>query len=371
MNNTEFLEKYHQMVNDIINAPKIIKNVKQGDTIWYLTYLYKANHDNRVSLSLKHYEVSELTEYNTSNREDPFDVESFYLHVYRKVKKKIIYSTSYDPMVGKWQENIESDSIGYIHESYLKYINKETYSDDEGYPYYTLHIYGFDKAKVLEELRRYEGVLCKNDKNRIEKFIESQLKKKPIDETSKFDILTDDEVITYFNHPSCKNMTKWFRHSWDTRISREENVLNILKFIMITGQQKTFREKLNAERQIKTSEGVIDLNEVAKKGKKDELNEVIEFIEDKDLISDIEWKIRTKWSNLPIYLVYKNKDDKFTYEDLSTFPNHSSPTIFYKKIFAVVRREGDTAVIKTSKEDILEELTSRTIYNPLVNINYL
>lgn len=372
MNNTEFLQKYHQMVDDIINAPKIIKNMKQGDIIWYLNYRYKPNNGNKVHLKLNQYEVSELSEYTENKGSDPFDVRSFYVHVYRNTHKMTIYSTDSSVKTGVWEDKFESDTLGLICESYDRYINKETYEYDGDYPYYTFEIYGFDKIKVLETLRKYENVFCKNDKNKIEKFIESQLKKKPVDETGKFDILTDDEVMMYFNHPSCKNILRWFQFSWNCDLSREENVLNFLKFVMITGGQKLFREKLNTERQINTSEGIIDLNEVAKNGKKEELNEVIEYIEDENLIADIEWKIKTNWSKLPIYLIYKNKNDKFVHRDIVTTNEYSrQEAIFYKKLCAIVKMSGNKVVIKTSKEDIIDVLTSETIYNPLININNL
>jgi len=372
MNNSEFLEKYHQMVNDTINAPKIIKNMKQGDSIWYLKYVYKANNGQKVSLKLNHYEVSELSEYRENKGSDPFDVRSFYVHVFRDTHKMTIYSTDASIKTGVWEDKFESDSLGLIADSYLRDINKETYAYDGEWPYYTLEIYGYDKNKVLETLREYKNVLCKNDSNRIEKFIESQLKKKPVDETSKFNVLTDDEVTMYYNHPSCKNILRWFQFSWNNDLSREENVLNFLKFVMIIGGQKLFREKLNTERQIKTSDGVIDLNEVAKNGTKKELNEAIEYIEDNGLIQDIEWKIKTGWTHYPIYLVYKNKNDRFVHRDIVTINEYSrKEAIFYKKLCAIVKKSGDNVVIKTSKEDIIDVLTSEIIYNPLININNL
>lgn len=364
MNNTEFLQKYHQMVNDTINAPRIIKNMKQGDSIWYLKYVYKANNGNKVSIKLNHYEVSELSEYREN--------ESFWVHVFRNIHKMTLYSTDASIKTGVVEDKFESDTIGFIANSYLRDINNETYAYDGNWPYYTLEIYGYDKNNVLKTLREYKNILCKNDSNRIEKFIESQLKKKPVDETSKFDVLTDDEVTMYYNHPSCKNILKWFQFSWNHNLSREENVLNFLRFVMITGCQKLFREKLNTERQIKTSDGVIDLNAVAKNGTKKELNEVIEYIEDNSLIQDIEWKIETGWSNLPIYLVYKNKNDRFVHHDIVTKNEYSRQrAIFYKKLCAIVKKSGDNIVIKTSKEDIIDVLTSEIIYNPLININNL
>ena len=375
MNNTEFLENYHQMVNDIVNAPKIIKNMKQGDMIWYLNYHYDKQYgdEKKIGITLKHYEVSELGEYWGKDNSNPFDINHFWVYVFRDVTSTVIYSTDASVEVGVPKTEFKSDGLGFISATYMNSIDRETYSDDSGFPNYELEIYGFNKNNVLEELRKWENVLRENDKNRIEKFIEKESNKKlrPLKD-SKFDVLTDEEVLMFYNHPSYQNIMKWFPYEYHYDLSKEQNVLNCLKMIMITGHQNEFREKLKEEHIINTSDGQIDLNKIAKE-EDSKLNEVLQYIEDYDLVNKIKSEFNYKTPIDYKFIVYRNKNNELRYDDLNTSTEYAPHTIFYREICAIIKgfRYDKKVVIATSKEDIIEYLTENSIGVQLINLNYI
>ena len=376
MNNSEFLEKYHKMVNDIVNAPKIIKNMKQGDIIWYLKYHYDKQYgdEEKIGITLNQYEVSELGEYYCDDDSKPFDINHMWVYVFRNVKSMTMYSTDASVETGVWKTEFKSDGLGFISESYMKSMDGEVYSDEFGFPSYNLEIYGFDKEKVLNRLRQYEGVLRNNDTNKIEKFIEKELNKKvkPI-KSNGFDILTDEEVSMYYNHPSYRKIMKWFPFTYVSNLTKEENILNFLKKIMVIGEQKDFREKLKEEHIINTSDGQIDLNKIAKE-EDSKLNEVLQYIEDKDLVGEINRYFDYKnVTSIPKLIVYRDEKNRLRYNDLNSSTKYVTTTIFFKEICAILK--GDSyhkkVDIATSKEDIIEYLTEKSIGVQLVNLNYI
>jgi len=174
MNTEGFLEKYHKMVEDTLNAPKIFRNLKEGDKVWWIDYSYRGNGKTKSSIKIHEYTVHHLNEYYVDDRNRPLDPRSFFIYVMRNVHHMITWSSDPSVETGVWKDEIMPDSIGAI------YKNDGDMDRDISIHHDTIHCYvkiiAFDKEKAINAIRRI--VTERENKHKIgfEKFLESETK---------------------------------------------------------------------------------------------------------------------------------------------------------------------------------------------------
>jgi hypothetical protein len=172
MNTEEFLKMYHEMVDETINLPKIFKNIKEGDEIWYVHYSYRGNGKTKSYITINKYNVAELTEYYVDKHEDPFNPRSFFIHVIRPTRKYCMLDTADHSREGKWEDKIELDSLCEI---FQKDMDKSLIvNDDTTYAYIT--VIGFNKDKVINTAKQIISQKAQKAKNNFKAFIEQKQK---------------------------------------------------------------------------------------------------------------------------------------------------------------------------------------------------
>lgn len=166
-----FLEAYHKLISDIENRPRIFKNLKQGDSFWYLCYSYRGNGKTTSTFKIKQYTVHELTEYHKKvENENELIPEHYVIQSIRTFQKKTTYSSDPSVETGVWRNVTEPDSIVTVYKDEMDSDIIKT--DDTIYCYYT--IVAFDKQKALEAMKRYVRDKATVSRNRFKQFIEKQ-----------------------------------------------------------------------------------------------------------------------------------------------------------------------------------------------------
>ena len=166
-------------------------------------------------------------------------------------------------------------------------------------------------------------------------------------------LISDEAVKMFYQHPSAKNIMRLFMPFVpSSNFTDEENYLNFLKYIMITGQQDEFIKRLNEPRTLKATTGVFDFNQIAQESRKDSLTPDIQFIEDYNLRKEAIWKyeINKRMNRL---IVYTNAYGKFAYEWIDGPVDYRTwPSVVYKCIWGILRVSygGNVEYINTGDE---------------------
>lgn len=186
-------------------------------------------------------------------------------------------------------------------------------------------------------------------------------------------LINDETVKIFFQHPSAKNIMRWFRPFVpSSELTDEENYLNFLKYIMITGQQDEFMEKLSEPHALKTSLGNLDFNQISQNGKKVTVTPDIQFIEDNNLRQEALWRydVNRRMNRLIIYLDTNGKN-RYEWIDGPADYKHW-PSVVYKKIWGIlyVPYKGEVEYVNTSS-GIANLIASKTPMSQLINANNL
>jgi hypothetical protein len=186
-------------------------------------------------------------------------------------------------------------------------------------------------------------------------------------------IIDDETVKRFYQHPSAKKIIKWFiPFVWSDYFTRAENYLNFLKYIMITGQQEEFYEKLNETHEIVTKDEVIDLNKISETGNKDSLDPVYQYIEDYNLINEAlsKFDINRRMNRLAIYI---NSYDNIAYDWLDEPADYShTRSIVYKKILGIIHvTYKDKYIYVNTQEDIAHVIASKSPDLQLIKVSDL
>ena len=155
----DFLDRYHKMVDNTINQPKIFKNLKEGDKI-YQVKLYRKNGQLK-EVTFNEYTVVELTEYYVDDHSKPFKPNSFFVKVMMECH---VYGGEYGDE-GAWVTR-PTTAI----EVFKDDLAKDTIVSDEFYHNYACAT-SFYKEKAVNEIRK----IVTNYKNDYQKGIEKQI----------------------------------------------------------------------------------------------------------------------------------------------------------------------------------------------------
>ena len=187
-------------------------------------------------------------------------------------------------------------------------------------------------------------------------------------------VIDDDSVRLFFQHPSAKRiMGRWFspyRPSMD--LSDEENYLNFLKFVMVTGMQDEFYKRLNEPHQLMTSHGLVDFNHIAKVGNKHLLDPAIQYIENENLVFEAtsKYNINDRMNRL---LVYTDNHDKMRHFWIDCPADwRSGGQVIYKKIHGILYvNRGEECRYANSHSDIVNVIASKPADASLINMETL
>lgn len=157
----EFLEKYHKMIEDTLNQPKVFGNLKEGDKL-YQVKLYRSDAQLK-EVCFSEYIVVRLSEYYVNDHSQPFKPNSFFVDV---MKRQFVYSSEYGGK-GKWVVEPET-----LLEVFKDDLNKDTIVSDEFYHNY-VSVTSFYKEKVLEEIKKIVNKYNENFQKGIKKEIEA------------------------------------------------------------------------------------------------------------------------------------------------------------------------------------------------------
>lgn len=186
-------------------------------------------------------------------------------------------------------------------------------------------------------------------------------------------VIEDNYVAFLFKHPSARNILgNWFRpFQWDTQKTREENLLNALKIIMITGQQDEFINRLNMPHHIITSHGDVNLDHIANVGTMHLIDPALQYIEDNDLITEAFRRYNTN-RNLERTLIYCNQDDKICHcaLDYPSDYNYCGQVIYKDLLGVICVGYGDRHKYACTKDDIASAI-ARPFGVRLINMNTL
>ena len=151
-NDFEFLKKYNAMISELNKKPKIFKNLKQGDTIWYIRYSYRGNGKKTSAISIEHYDVHELSEYEVYSNTDELIPAKYNIMVLKKVSVMTIFSSNHSVETGEWKEKIESTGIGFMYGGNRHYDNdmEKDIVDRNNTIYCNYEVWAFDKNKALK-----------------------------------------------------------------------------------------------------------------------------------------------------------------------------------------------------------------------------
>lgn len=164
MNVNEFLEEFHNMVEDINKRPKLMKNLKQGDKIWYVYYSYRGNGRTKSSISVNQYEVAQL---------DQFYNSSFFIHVMRMVHKTCIFDSANPSNAGKVTNNVELDTLCQL---FSEDMNKSTvFHNDSMYAH--AFALSFNKEDAINKMKSYVENKAANAKKCFDEFLARETKK--------------------------------------------------------------------------------------------------------------------------------------------------------------------------------------------------
>lgn len=138
----EFLEKYHKMVEDTLNQPKVFGNLKEGDK-FYQVKLYRENNIPK-KISFNEYTIIGLSEYYVNNHSEPFKPKSFFAEA---MVKQYVCSSDYG-FKGRWVVKPSS-----VLEVFKEDMAKDTIVRDEYFHDYAC-VTSFYKEKVVEEIKK-------------------------------------------------------------------------------------------------------------------------------------------------------------------------------------------------------------------------
>ena len=144
-----FLGMYHNMLRDIDNAPKTFRNLKEGDTIYYIKYDYRGNYNVKSNLTVKEYKVSDFSEYIT--KDGTIEPTSFMIRVMRPVTSITIFSTNECDELYKPKTTVKSDSLMFVYEKDMD--NDIAFSDWENHAF--AQLVSLDKQKAIDRMREY------------------------------------------------------------------------------------------------------------------------------------------------------------------------------------------------------------------------
>ena len=151
-------------------------------------------------------------------------------------------------------------------------------------------------------------------------------------------VIEDKYVAFFYKHPSARNILgNWFRpFNWDNSKTREENLLEALKIIMITGQQELFIERLTMLHRIVTSHGEVDLDHIAEVGTIDLIDPALQYIEDKNLIQEAIGRFKMN-KLLERTLIYRNDKGEIRHCQLDYPSDYGNcGQVIYKELLGVI-----------------------------------
>ena len=179
-NDFEFLKKYNAMISELNKKPKIFKNLKQGDTIWYIRYSYRGNGKKTSNISIEQYDVHELSEYEVYKNADELIPAKYNIRVMKRVRVMTTFSSDHSEETGVWKEKIESTGIGFMYGGNRHYDNdmEKDIVERNDTIYCNYEVWAFDKEKALNSVgdfikKRYNAYKtdCEEENKRINAII--------------------------------------------------------------------------------------------------------------------------------------------------------------------------------------------------------
>jgi hypothetical protein len=143
----------------------------------------------------------------------------------------------------------------------------------------------------------------------------------------------DEAVLTLLHHPNADFICAGagFR-DWQYNKSKEENILAALHKIIITGHQDELIGSLNEPHFIKTEDGIIDLNEIAKNHLDDEMDPIIAYVAKHNMMYETGYRCDSVSGKR---IIYRDQNDNIRSE-LVNVPWNDNFTIMYKEFLGVI-----------------------------------
>ena len=189
-------------------------------------------------------------------------------------------------------------------------------------------------------------------------------------------------ALTLLHHPCAKrilHMAGYNEAQWDKTISREDNILRGLRFIMVTGAQEEFYKWIKEPWAIKTEDTTINVTHIAECGNDKFLDPLITYICENNLINETEYCNSYGKAHPGRVLIYINGKGEMKHQFLDYHPSACSAnfTIVYKKLIAVIKtyetsgfltNSNGNTILVTNKEKVAGLLSSCHITGNLVYV---
>ena len=165
-----FLAKYNQTLREFDSAPKTFRNLKVGDTIFYIKYEYRGNYNKKATVTCKAYTVSGFSEYTTKN--GSIEPTYYNIHVMRPVTTITIFSTNACDELYKPETKVKSDGLMFIYE---KDMDKDTsFGDWSNHAF--AQVVSLDKKKAIARMREFMQEKADKYSRNCDKYIAEYIK---------------------------------------------------------------------------------------------------------------------------------------------------------------------------------------------------
>lgn len=193
------------------------------------------------------------------------------------------------------------------------------------------------------------------------------------------DKIDDKIVLELLHHPMVRHilhMARWHESYWKESRSREDNILMGLRYIMVTGRQSELYKYMEEKHVLKTEDGLVDFNRIAKDGSIGGLVPLLEFIARKNLVHELEYSNTFARKYAARMLIYVNQHGNMDYQFLDAGGLSSNYTVTYKKLLGIILSDynsnfygeyGRNTELITSKERVAS-LIARGVTGKLIYV---
>ena len=181
------------------------------------------------------------------------------------------------------------------------------------------------------------------------------------------DKIDDNIALELLHHPMVRQIVSWAGRykTWYENLSTEDNVLIALRYFMVVGLQNKLIEKLNEPHILKTDDGIVDFNQIAKDGTADEMDPVLKHITRYNLVWELENNNDLVHKSGRM-LIYIDQHGEMNHRYLDWLPDHHDYAIVYKKFvgmmtsdFCNFNRDLDRDTKLTTSPEKINSLLSR------------